>query len=381
MSYTKIDFKFDEFKSPLSNEFYTYETKNLNNRGRYNFNSRVTNKLDANSTLSYFKQVDEHSFNLVVGVNVLTNTENYKAFSAQGFSNDRFSNVGFARIYKERSRPEGNVLIKRTLSSFFSGNYSYKNKYLFDGSFRIDGSSSFGSNKRFAPFGSVGLGWNMHNEDFLKDSEVISQIRLKGSVGLLGSIAFDPYLSRSIYSYQNDNWYSTGVGATALGYGNNNLEWQKTQTFDIGADLGFLKDRFVISPRYYNKLTKGLITDINLVPSTGFTSYKENLGDMSNKGYEVYLQANVYRAKDWNVNITGNAAHNTNTLVKISNSLKAFNSKIDDLQNDVNNKLYTIPLVRYNEGESMNTIYAVKSLGIDPENGKEIYVKNDGSLT
>jgi TonB-linked SusC/RagA family outer membrane protein len=381
LSYTKTDYKFDEFKSPLSNEFYAVETSKLNNRGRYDFNSRATDKLDANSTLSYFKQVGEHAFNLVVGVNVLSSTENYKAFSAQGFSNDRFSNIGFARIYKDQSRPDGNVLIKRTLSSFFSGNYSYKNKYLFDGSFRMDGSSSFGSNKRFAPFGSVGLGWNMHNEDFLKDSEVISQIRLKGSVGLLGSIAFDPYLSKSIYTYQNDNWYSTGVGALALGYGNSNLEWQKTQTLDLGADLGFFKDRVVISPRYYNKLTKGLITDINLVPSTGFTSYKENLGDMRNKGYEVYLQANVLRAKDLNINITGNAAHNTNTLVKISNSLKAFNSKIDDLQNDDKNLLYTIPLVRYNEGQSMNTIYAVKSLGIDPENGREIYVKNDGSLT
>jgi TonB-linked SusC/RagA family outer membrane protein len=381
LSYTKLDYKFDEFKSPLSNKFYDYETNKLNNRGTYDFDSRATDKVDANATLSYFKQVNEHSFNLVLGVNVLSKNENYKAFSAQGFSNDRFSNVGFARIYKDQSRPEGNVLITRTLGSFFSGNYAYKNKYLFDGSFRMDGSSSFGSNRRFAPFGSVGLGWNMHNENFLKDSEVISQVRLKGSIGLLGSIAFDPYLSRSIYSYQNDNWYSTGVGATALGYGNNNLEWQKTRTLDLGVDIGFLKDRFIVTPRYYYKLTKGLITDVNLAPSTGFTSYKENLGDMENRGYEVYLQANAYRSKDLNVNITANAARNTNTIVKISNSLKAFNTKIDELQNDLTNNLYSMPLVRYNEGESLNTIYAVPSLGIDPENGREIYVKNDGSLT
>ena len=381
LSYTKLDYKFDEFKSPLSNQFYNYQTNELNNRGTYDFQSRGTDKVDANATLSYFKQVNEHSFNLVLGVNVLSNTENFKAFSGQGFSNDKFTNVGFARIYRDRSRPEGNVLIKRTLGSFFSGNYAYKNKYLFDGSFRMDGSSSFGSNRRFAPFGSVGLGWNMHNENFLKDSEVISQVRLKGSVGLLGSIAFDPYLSRSIYTYQNDNWYSTGVGATALGYGNNDLEWQKTRTLDLGLDVGFLKDRFIITPRYYYKLTKGLITDVNLAPSTGSTSYKANLGDMENRGYEVYLQANAYRAKDLNINITANAARNTNKIVKISNSLKAFNSKIDELQNDLTNQLYSMPLVRYNEGESTNAIYAVRSLGIDPENGREIYVKNDGSLT
>jgi TonB-linked SusC/RagA family outer membrane protein len=381
LSYTKTDTKADQFKSPSSNEFYTYETSKLNNRGSYDFNSRANDRVDGNATLNYFKQVEAHAFNVVLGVNVLSNNENFKAFSAQGFSNDKFSNVGFARIYKENSRPEGNVLIKRTASAFFSGNYAYQNKYLFDGSFRMDGSSTFGSNRRFAPFGSVGLGWNAQNEDFLKDSEIISLLRLKGSIGMLGSVGFDPYISRSIYTYQNNNWYSTGVGATAQGYGNDNLEWQKTHTLDLALNLGFLKDRFILTPAYYYKLTKGIITDINLSPSTGFTSYKENLGDMENNGFEVYLQANVYRAKDLNVNITGNVAHNTNTLVKISNSLKAYNSKIDDLQNDLNNNLYSMPLVRFNEGQSMNTIYAVKSLGIDPENGREIYVKNDGSLT
>jgi hypothetical protein len=102
---------------------------------------------------------------------------------------------------------------------------------------------------------------------------------------------------------------------------------------------------------------------------------------MSNKGYELYLVANVFRATDWNVNITGNLAHNVNQIVHISESLKAFNNSIDNFQTNTDNNAFSTPLSRYVEGKSLNTIYAVKSLGIDPENGKEILVKKDGSLT
>jgi TonB-linked SusC/RagA family outer membrane protein len=371
----------DRFLSPLSSSFYNTPTDKLNNRGSYDYTNQDNLGIDGNVTISYNKQLGEHFFNLVLGANVLSSESDYKLVQAQGFSNDRFTNIGFARIYKEDAHPGGNVIKSRTAGAFFSGNYAYKNKYLMDASVRIDGSSAFGADKRFAPFWALGLGWNMHNEEFLKGSQFISQLRLKASIAKLGSISFPAYQSRSIYQYQTDNWYSTGIGTIIAGYGNSSLEWQKTKTTDVGLDLGFLKDRIVISPRYYYKLTEGLITDINLAPSTGFTTYKDNLGDMSNKGLEVYIQANVFRTKDWNVNLTGNLVHNTNKIEKISNSLKAFNSKIDDFQTNTDNNAYSTPITRYVEGQSLYTIYGVKSLGIDPENGKEILVKKDGTLT
>jgi TonB-linked SusC/RagA family outer membrane protein len=387
MSLNKTLSKADRFISPFSNSFYTTETDKLNNRGSYDYNTTDALSLDGNITLNYNKQIGENYFNLVVGTNVIARKTDFKSISAQGFSNDKFTNIGFARIYKENSAPGGNVLINRTLGSFFSGNYSYKNRYLADASFRIDGSSSFGSNKRFAPFWATGLGWNVHNETFLQDSKLISQLRLKASSGQVGSVGFEPYMSRSMYQYQSGNWYSTGIGATLQGYGNNNLEWQKTTTYDTGLDLGLLNDRIVISPRYYYKLTTGLITDITLPPSTGFTTYKENLGNSVNEGYELYLTANVLRNSSWNVNLTGNATHNSNKLVKLSKYLQALNDRIDRIQESGDNNkegeigLATIPIARYAEGQSLYTIYGVKSLGIDPENGKEIYIKRDGSLT
>lgn len=387
ISLNQSNSKGDVFLSPLSNEFYDFPPDKLNNRGSYQYTTTSRTAIDGTLTVNYNKQIKDNFFNLVLGANVLSAKSDFKSVEAQGFSNDRFTNIGFARIYKENAGPGGNVLINRTAGAFFSGNYSYKNKYLLDGSFRMDGSSAFGSNKRFAPFWAGGIGWNIHNEDFLQGSSVISQLRLKASSGSLGSVGFEPYMSRSMYTYYSQNWYSTGVGASMLGYGNSNLEWQKTNTYDVGLDIGLFKDRVVLSPRYYHKLTKGLITDISLSPSTGFSTYKENLGDMANKGYEIYLTANALNASGWNVNVTGNLAHNTNKLVRLSNSLKVLNSKIDDLQSDPSNNedaaggLLSMPLLRYNEGQSLNTIYAVKSLGIDPENGKEIFVKRDGTLT
>jgi TonB-linked SusC/RagA family outer membrane protein len=371
----------DTFVSPFSNTFYDGPTDQIQNRGSYNYGSNNNLNLDGNIRFVYNKQISDHSLNMVLGSNITSSKTDSKSFEADGFANDKFTNIGFARTYKLDSAPGGDVSLSRLAGAFFSGSYAYKNKYLLDATYRLDGSSSFGSNNRFAPFWSTGIGWNMHKEDFMANFPAISRFKVTATAGLTGSVDFPPYLSKSTYTYQTSNWYSTGIGALVNGYGNENLQWQKTTSYDIGVDLGLFNDRIAIRPDYYYKLTKGLVTDINIAPSTGFNTYKDNLGDMANKGFEVYLTANVYKTKDVNINITANVAHNTNTIVKISNSLKAYNQSVDAYQLDANNNAQGTPLLRYNEGQSLNTIYAVKSLGIDPENGKEIYVKKDGSLT
>ena len=248
-----------------------------------------------------------------------------------------------------------------------------------DATLRTDGSSKFGTANRLAPFWSLGVGWNLHKEAWF-DNSAISQLRLRFTTGLTGSVQFSPYLSRTTYTYDQENWYSSGIGARVNNYGNNNLGWQKTRSTDIGFDLGLFKDRIFISPRIYYKLTKDLLADISIAPSTGFGSYKENLGDMENKGIELSLRAVVVQNKDWGVNVYANLVHNTNKIVRISNSLDAYNNKVNNEQS-TNDKYKGVPLLRYKEGQSYDAIYAVRSLGIDPENGKEIFVKQNGNLS
>ncbi len=369
----------DKFSSPLSNAYYFYSTADLSKRGQYYYYTSTQTTIDGNTTVTYSKAIKDHFINLALGANIRQNKENSKSVTAIGFSNDRFTNIGFAKSYEENSSPGGDYSMDRLLGAFLSFNYSFKNTYLLDLSFREDGSSKFGSDNKIAPFWAAGLGWNLHQTDFIKSLNIINQLRLKANTGLTGSVSFTPYMANTLYSYYKDDWYSTGVGAVVSQYGNEDLKWQRTRNYDIGLDLGILDNRLYFSGRYYRKLTKDMLTDISLPPSTGFSSYKENLGDIKNNGIELNAKLNILKTKDWSVSLNGNFVHNKNTLVKISSSLKQLNDKADEAQ--TSDEYKGVPLIRYNEGESMNTIYAVRSKGIDPENGKEIFVKKDGTLT
>lgn len=372
----------DVFVSPLSNTFYYGPTAEIQDRGSYDYTNDNLVTLDANLKLAYNKQIGDHSINAVISSQINTSNEDYKGFEARGFSNDRFTNIGFARTYAPDAAPSGDVAINRMLAEFFTANYSYKNKYLLDATLSANGSSAFGSKQRIAPFWAAGIGWNAHYEDFIKNNfPAISRLKLTFTTGLTGSVAFPPSLATTTYNYQTQNWYSTGVGATVNAYGNDNLKWQKTDNYDFSMELGLLKDRIVINPHYYYKLTKGLVNSINIAPSTGFSTYDANLGDMSNKGFELYVTANLYKSKDLNINFIGNLSHNKNTIVRISNALKAYNDAVNNYQANPSNGVQGVPLLHYQEGQSLNTIWGVKSLGIDPENGKEILVKRDGTLT
>lgn len=376
-SVTKREYTTDYFLSPLSNEFFNYETTRLRERGSYVYSTNDENIFDGNLTLNYNKQLGDHFVNLAGGVNMRTYSTDTKSIVARGFSNDRFSNIEFANEYAQNSSPSGYYALERLFGSFMSVNYSYRNKYMADLSARLDGSSKFGNDNKTAPFWSLGLGWNVHKEDFMLNS-AFSTLRLRASTGLTGEVKFEPYQSNTTYDYYTSNWYSTGIGATVTTYGNEGLKWQKTDNYDVGVDLGLFRDKIFLSARYYQKLTHGLLADVILPPSTGFSSYKENLGDMKNTGVEMNLKATVFKSRNWTVSMIANMSRNVNKIVRISNALKSYNDKIDNEQ--VKNYAST-PLLRYREGESLNTIYAVRSLGIDPENGKEILVKRDGSYT
>lgn len=370
----------DRFVSPLSNEFYFYLPADLKDRGKYYYRSEDFTQVDGNLTVNYNKAfANAHFLNFSLGTNIQSSTFNEKSFVAEGFTNDRFTDISFARRYERDQAPSGSVSENRLIGAFLSFNYSWQNRFLMDGTVRVDGSSKFGSDSRMAPFWSYGVGWNLHNEKMFRNT-IFNQLRIKATTGLTGDISFPAYLSNTTYSYYTNDWYSTGVGATFAAYGNSGLKWQRTQNYDLSLEASMFKDRLYISPRYYHKLTKDLLTDINVAPSTGFSQYKENLGEMVNKGFEVYLRANVLRGKDWSFNVNANFGHNTNVITRISDALKNFNDEVTKQQQE-DSSLRTRPLLRYQEGQSLNTIYAVKSLGIDPENGKEIFLNPDGTTT
>jgi TonB-linked SusC/RagA family outer membrane protein len=370
-SLTKRKYNTDIFTSPRSNEFYSYDASRFRERGSYYYSNTDETILDGNATFNYNKQLGDHFINLAAGANIRNYISDFKSTTAIGFSNDRFTNIAFANSYALNSSPRGDYNLERLFGSFASLNYSYRNKYMADLSARLDGSSKFGSENKTAPFWALGVGWNAHREDFLLNS-AISMLKLRASVGQTGSVSFPAYQAKTTYDYYTGNWYSTGIGASVNNYGNESLRWQKTDNYEAGVDLGLLNDKIFIGARYYEKITHGLLADIILPPSTGFISYKENLGDMN-------IKATVFKNRDWTVNLTANMARNKNIVLKISNALKAYNDKAD--QEQVKDEYKATPILRFKEGESLNAIYAVRSMGIDPETGREVYVNRSGQYT
>lgn len=385
MSLTSRSTTDDRFISPLNSKYYEYATDKIDEKGEYYNGQQKETYWDGNIRLNWLKQAGRSAFNVLGLINVTSKVKEAKDFTAIGFANDRFTSIGFAKGYAEEAKPNSQYEQSRLFGSLLSANYSFQNKYLMDATIRIDGSSKFGVNNKLAPFWSLGVGWNVHNEEFLKGSSIISQLRLKVTTGLTGSVEFSPYQSRTTYQYNTGTWYSTGIGTVVNNFGNPNLSWQKTRMTDFSIDLGLFKDKLMLLPRLYRKFTKDILADITLPPSTGFLSYKENLGDMENKGAELGIRWEVLRQKDFSINLNGSFVANRNKILRISNALKKYEDKANELQDEkptADKPGYRgIPLLRYREGQSINTIYGVPSLGIDPENGRELYLKRDGTLT
>jgi hypothetical protein len=281
--------------------------------------------------------------------------------------------LGMANQYYKNGRPGGSDSQSRELGFTATLNYVYDQRYYADFSGKYDGSSQFGANNHFAPFWSTGVGWNIQNEKWFKKNNILNTARLKASYGVTGSQNFPSYLSLRTYKDYRGKSIQGWYGAYLMSYGNEDLKWQTTKQLNIGTELNLFNHNLNISFDVYHKVTDDLVTDINLPLASGFESYKANVGSVENNGWELYVSGTILRSKNndfrWKVGV--NAVHNSNKIKSISNSLKQLNENLSK------NTTYD-PSFLYKEGESMNTIYAVKSKGIDPSTGKEIFIKADG---
>ena len=156
-----------------------------------------------------------------------------------------------------------------------------------DASARFDGSSEFGSNQKWAPFWSGGLGINIHNYGFMQNNGIFNQLKVRASYGQTGKVNFPSYSAITTYEAQFDEWYVTGYGVKLKALGNEDLSWEKTNTFNIGLDMQVWNERVTFSAEWYNKKTIDLITDVTVPTSSGFVSYKDNMGEIRNRGYSL----------------------------------------------------------------------------------------------
>ena len=375
--YTQKQDSREDFYPGNHTKFADWTGDNYFKRGSYYIKDGTSKTLKLDATLNYSKQWDKHLLFANLNWNLQQDSYDYHGMEAWGFLNDKVDHVAFAKQYAENGSPSGDETTTREIGLVGAINYSYDNRYLADLSYRLSGSSVYGSDNRWGGFWSAGIGWNMHYESFMSGQEWLKQLKLRASVGYTGSQNFNPYQAMATYKYFTNAEYDNIVGAYLMGMANDKLKWQRTQDINIGVDaqfFGSLTFRF----DYYVSNTDNLLVDFDLSGSTGFNTFKENLGEVQNKGFDATLNWRVYNntEKDAYFTIFGSVSHNKNKIVKISDALTHSNEAQND--DDVNPSK---PFTRFEEGQSTSAIWAVRSLGIDPETGDELFLNRKGEKT
>ena len=316
----------------------------------------------------------KHMVNAVGGFNFSSNGRKIYGYSANGFTDDQFDAPSFANGYPVGDSPDYSESLKRAASFYINGGYVYDDRYLLDFNYRLDGASMFGTGNRFRNTWSVGTGWNIHKEPFMKGTDFFSLLKIRGSVGNPGNQNFSAYQAFSTYKFNGwmTNVFGTGVILNALG--NTELAWQETTNYDIGTDMTFWGDRVNVSFDYYWKHTDPLLAIITTPGSMGVTSVAMNAGSQKTQGWEAILRISpIYRPSEginWNISI--NATSSRSVYANIGDSFSALNES---------GKASLAGTTRYYDGGSPTAIWAVRSAGIDPATGRELFIKKDGTYS
>ncbi|MEI7423778.1 MAG: hypothetical protein WCK18_16870, partial [Prolixibacteraceae bacterium] len=371
----------DEFYPANHLKFDSYTGADYFRKGSYKRTEGDQNRYSGDININYSKTFGEkHYIFANIGSNLSESKYESVTYQAEGFPNDRMTNILFANQYsKYNNRPTGTEGTTRDLGFLSVVNYSYDSRFFADASFRKSASSQFGANNRWGSFWSAGIGWNIHNEKFVKELKIFDRLKIRGSLGSTGSQNFSSYQSISTYKYFLDRIYQNYLGAYLMGLANEDLKWQQKMDYNAGIDATLFK-KLTFRLDYYQSITQNTLIDYTLPPSTGFASVKENLGIIRNIGIEGMATYNVYsdpKNRSYFA-ITASAIHNRNKILSISDALRSYNEDQDKIANDrYNNR----PIIKYYDGMSMDAIWAVRSLGIDPANGQEIYINSAGEKT
>lgn len=366
----------DIFTSPKSLVYKN--VTDLSKKGQYTKSTSDGASYNGNVVATFNKFFDDESLvSLSAGWEINHAESTSETTQVIGFYNDNLSFIGSAAGYPTDITPYGSLSETADVGVFTTGNFSYRNRYFVDATWRMTGSSQFGENNRFGHFWSGGLGWNVLNESFMKNvKKHFDLFKLRGSLGYTGKVSFSPFQAMTMYSYLNTYEYKNGIGAVPLTIGNVDLAWERTMNYNIGLDFSMFDRRLNLVVDAYIRNTTDLLLDKAKAPSTGVTTAKGNLGEMQNRGVEFQLDGYIFRTNDfyWRLGTTGYM--NRNKITQINKALEEINK-----ENQENAGLYDYPLPQYAEGESVTALKLVRSAGIDPATGKEVYIKRNGERT
>ena len=304
------------------NTYRAYSSKELNNISMPNGWADIshTNSIywQEETYLTWNKEFNrDHRLNLMAGLSWQGRTQNYDRSYTEGFTSDfyEWNNMGAGTMYDAPSSSYSNWKMN---SYFLRAAYTLMNKYSVTATARYDGSSKFGANNKYAFFPSAGLAWNIKEEEWLKDSEVINELKVHTSYGVTGNSEISPYNSIARASSG-----TTLIDDSSAAYSymssiaNPDLKWEKTGQWDIGFNIGLFKNRLYLDFSYYNKKTTDLLLDCPIPTQSGFSSIFKNIGSVSNHGVDIMIKGIPIIRKNFEWNVTLNANYNRNRVLHL----------------------------------------------------------------
>ena len=307
--------------------------------------------------LTYNKRFNEnHSLTALLGISWQESNFNNISSEVRGFATDYFlyNNLGAGSLNPQ----VGSGKSRQSLNSYFGRlNYSLKEKYLFTATGRIDGSSKFGENNKYAFFPSAAVAWRVSEEDFLKDSKVISNLKLRSSFGVTGNSEIPAYSSRSLLAsnfgavFNDARVVGTGINRLA----NPDLRWEKTTQSDIGVELGLFDGRIALELDAYYRKTTDMLLDAPVPRTSGYATIRKNIGSMENKGIEAELSTTNIESKDFSWKTTFNVSVNRNKILSLATPADIFGIGGPNFTNPTN-------IIRV--GEAAGSFWGLTRLGV-----------------
>lgn len=321
---------------------------------------------------------EKHMVTLGVSAELSETISDDVYWRALGYISSNVSHPGMSMSYPSTGGTSGSESTVRRASLIASANYYYDQRYFMDLSINYNGGSSFGKNNRFQYFYSLGAGWVVSNETFVKEHlPFINEMRFRYSFGVTGNMFVSPEKSLEVFNRNSSYTYLGGIAWTLSQFANSDLEQQNTYQHNAGLDLGLFNSRVRISLNYYNFLTNNTLTDMNLPISHGFDRIAGNVGKIRNKGLDGNVNVSLYRSTEKKINWTLNASFSKrkNVVEKLSEGFKEriiLHNRSMSTNTD---------FMKYQEGRSLEAIYGLRTVGVDPSSGQRVFLKKDGITT
>ncbi|MEZ7955335.1 MAG: TonB-dependent receptor [Bacteroidales bacterium] len=343
--------------------YSAYHFNGSNDKGSVTEMSTNSQKLVSSTTLNFSKEIfKNHNLGILLGWEAEKNDNDFQRASGTNLGTSAVHTVAVAGTLDANSYYSGSSM----LSLLSRAEYNYNNKYYLSGSFRRDGSSKLGPENRWGNFWSIAGSWRIDKENFMKNIELISSLRLRGSYGVNGTLPSSNFGWMNLTYYSNK--YMKGPGAGISNIADRNLTWETSYTYNAALEFGLFDQRLTGTIEYFNRDSKDLLQDLTISMSTGIGSNLKNIGELNNKGIVIELNGEIIKKEDfsWNFGVTASNIKSSVTKLYGGQDIIWY----DPTGSDARAKFI------YREGESTLSLYGLEWAGVEDETGKNVWYLN-----